>query len=102
MLKPQAMLRRRHVKTRCNMGSAPIDLQMALPMQTPCQPQVLEMSKGQRQCRGLPGYFLGVAILFSATAPAGAQRPAVLSEHEAYRVDAVVGVFQCRNRLEPR
>ncbi|MBB3163978.1 hypothetical protein FHS25_004473 [Rhizobium laguerreae] len=39
MLKPEATLRRRQVKTRCNMGSSPIDLQMALRMQTSCQPQ---------------------------------------------------------------
>ncbi|MBX5156923.1 MULTISPECIES: hypothetical protein [unclassified Rhizobium] len=64
MLKPEATLKRRQVKTRCNMGSSPIDLQMDLQMQAPCQPQ----SPYGRAVPLLNGYFRGVAILFSAFA----------------------------------
>lgn len=44
MLKPEATLRRRQVKTSCNIGSSPIDPQIALSMQTSCQPQTLKTS----------------------------------------------------------
>ncbi|WP_172643377.1 hypothetical protein [Rhizobium leguminosarum] len=44
MLKPEATLRRRQVKTRCNMWSSPIDLQIVRQMQTACQPQTRKSS----------------------------------------------------------
>ncbi|MBW8790672.1 hypothetical protein [Rhizobium leguminosarum] len=44
MLKPEATLRRRQVKTRCNMWSSPIDLQIVQQMQTACQPQTRKSS----------------------------------------------------------
>ncbi|NNH62161.1 hypothetical protein [Rhizobium laguerreae] len=44
MLKPEATLRRRQVKTRCNMWSSPIDLQIVRKTQTACQPQTRKCS----------------------------------------------------------
>ncbi|MBA5803603.1 hypothetical protein [Rhizobium changzhiense] len=86
MLKPEATLRRRQVKTSCNIkvvadrsadGFADASL-MPAPKR--------EIRIRQRQCRRLHGYFLGVAILFSAIACLFGPRMAFFR--------------QCRNRLE--
>ncbi|WP_163872524.1 MULTISPECIES: hypothetical protein [Rhizobium] len=67
MLKPEATLRRRQVKTRCNIKVV-ADRSADRPADANCMPasnpQILIR---QRQCRGLHGYFLGVATLFSAS-----------------------------------
>ncbi|MBY3169367.1 hypothetical protein [Rhizobium laguerreae] len=86
MLKPEATLRRRQVKTSCNIkvvaDQSADRLGHANLMPAP-NPKILIR---QRQCRRLHGYFLGVAILFSAIACLFGPRRRFFA--------------QCRNRLE--
>ncbi|WP_164563667.1 hypothetical protein [Rhizobium ruizarguesonis] len=66
MLKPEATLRRRQVKTSCN-----IEVVADRSADSLADANLMPASNSQnvirqRQCRRLHGYFLGAAIFFSA------------------------------------
>ncbi|WP_164068282.1 hypothetical protein [Rhizobium leguminosarum] len=68
MLKPEATLRRRQVKTSCNIKVVADRSAVGLADASRMPASKPQMLIRQRQCRRLHGYFLGVAILFSAIA----------------------------------